>query len=60
MDNSKLDHIINIIREEMTSTGGNLAGLPPDEPPVNKKKKNKFIFLGPKSRTSWTRNIKQK
>jgi hypothetical protein len=60
MKNLKLNHIINIIREEMTATGGNLAGLPPDEPPVNKKNKKKFIFLGPKSRTTWTRNIKQK
>lgn len=58
MHDWKLDKIINIIREEMTATGGNLAGLPPDEPPVNKKKKNKFIFLGPKSRTAWTRNTK--
>lgn len=58
MHDWKLDKIINIIREEMTATGGNLAGLPPDEPPVNKKKKNKFIFLGPKSRTVWTRNTK--
>jgi hypothetical protein len=57
MENIKLDKIINIIREEMTATGGNLAGLPPDQPPVDKKKKNKFIFLGPKSRTTWTRNI---
>ena len=46
MDPSKLDLILNIIREEMTATGGNLAGLPPDEPPVNKKKKKKTIFLG--------------
>jgi hypothetical protein len=60
MENSKLDLIINIIREEMTATGGNLAGLPPEEPPVNLKKKRKPIFLGPKSRTAWLRNIKQK
>ena len=38
MNNSKLDHIINIIKEEMTATGGNLAGLPPDEPPVDLRK----------------------
>jgi len=60
MENSKLNLIINIIREEMTATGGNLAGLPPDEPPVNIKKKNKFIFLGPKSRTTWTRKNQQR
>jgi hypothetical protein len=60
MENSKLDLIINIIREEMTATGGNLAGLPPDEPPVNKKKRGKLIFLGPKSRIPWLRNIQQR
>jgi hypothetical protein len=58
MDPSKLDLVINIIREEMTATGGNLAGLPPDEPPVDKKKKKKNIFLGKKSRTHWLRNSK--
>jgi hypothetical protein len=60
MDNSKLDLIINIIKEQMTATGGNLAGLPPDQPPINKNNKKKFIFLGPKSRTTWIRNLKQK
>ena len=45
MDSSKLDLVINIIREEMTATGGNLAGLPPDEPPVDKKKKKKNAQL---------------
>lgn len=38
MDKTKLEHIINIIREEMTATGGNLAGLPPEEPPVDLRK----------------------
>ena len=50
MENSKLRHIINIIREEMTATGGNLAGLPPDQPPV--KKKNKYIY-GAGFRKNW-------
>jgi len=39
MKNSKLDRIINIFREEMTATGGNLAGLPPDLPPVDMRKR---------------------
>lgn len=39
MDNSKLEKIINIIREEMTATGGSLAGLPPEEPPVDLRKR---------------------
>lgn len=48
MDLSKLDRIINIIREDMTATGGGLAGLPPDEPPVDlrlkKYKKIPYFF----------------
>lgn len=69
MENSKLDKIINIIRENMAGggvpvnnvSGGKIAGTPaadPGNPPVNKRKKGKTIFLGPKSRTAWIRNIK--
>ncbi len=36
---SKLNKIINIIREDMTATGGGLAGFPPDEPPVDLRKR---------------------
>jgi len=69
MNNSKLDKILNIFREEMTGgalvnnvSGGNIAGTPasdPENPPVARKKR-KPIFLGPKSRTPWLRNLKQK
>lgn len=70
MENSKLNKIINIIREEIASggvpvnnvSGGKIAGTPaadPGNPPVFRKKK-KSIFLGPKSRTAWLRNIKQR
>lgn len=49
MDNSKLDHIINIIREEMAGggvpvnnvSGGKIAGTPaadPGNPPVDLRK----------------------
>jgi hypothetical protein len=42
MDSSKLNLVINIIRtnitEDMTATGGSLAGLPPEEPPVDLRK----------------------
>jgi hypothetical protein len=68
MENTKLDKIINIIKEQMSGgapvnnvSGGKIAGTPaadPGNPPVNKKKK--FIFLGPKSRTTWIRNLNQK
>ena len=58
MENSKLDRILNTIRvkmyEEMTATGGNLAGLPPDEPPVDlrKHKKDHRIWLKALRRTT--------
>lgn len=42
MENFKLDRIISIIREDMTATGGNLAGLPPEEPPVDLRKKRNW------------------
>ena len=69
MENSKLDQIINIIREEMAGggmpvnnvSGGKIGGTPaadPGNPPVFRKKK-KPIFLGKGSRTTWLRNIKQ-
>lgn len=68
MEQSKLDLIINIIREEMAGggivnnvSGGKIAGTPaadPGNPPVFRKKK-KPIFLGKGSRTTWLRNIKQ-
>lgn len=68
MKKSKLDLIINIIKEEMGSSsvpvnnvsGGKIAGTPeadPGNPPV---KKRKHIFLGPKSRTTWIRTLKKK
>jgi len=53
-----LDKIIGIIRnlneEGMMSAGpannassGNIAGLPPDQPPVRKKKKERKYMKGP-------------
>jgi len=46
-----LNKIIGIIRnlneEGMTASGGNIAGLPPDEPPVSKKKKERKYMKGP-------------
>ena len=38
MNSIKLNAIINIIREQMTTSGGSLAGLPPDQPPVDLRK----------------------
>jgi hypothetical protein len=38
MKNNKIDRVINIIKENMTATGGGLAGLPPEEPPVDLRK----------------------
>jgi hypothetical protein len=58
----KIDRIISIIRvlkEESVAavptnnaTSGNIAGLPPDQPPVFKNKKRN-IFLGKGSRKNW-------
>lgn len=69
MEEAKLDLIINIIREEMSGSvpvnnvsGGKISGTPasdPGNPPIFRKKK-KSIFLGPKSRTMWIRNIRKK
>ena len=46
MDESKLEKIINIIRGKLiedvptnNASSGNIAGLPPDHPPVKKKKR---------------------
>lgn len=58
MERSKLDKILNTFRvkmyEEMTATGGNLSGLPPDEPPVDlrKHKKDHRIWLKSLRRTT--------
>jgi hypothetical protein len=58
MENSKLDRILNNIRmklnEDMTATGGGLAGLPPEEPPVDlrKHKKSHRIWLSILQRNS--------
>lgn len=62
MEHSKLDLIINIIREEMAVnnvSGGKIAGTPaadPGNPPVKKRR----LYLGKNSRTPWLRNIQQK
>jgi hypothetical protein len=53
-----LDKIIGIVRklnEEVaianSASGGGIAGLPPDQPPVKKKKK--YIYCGKGSRKMW-------
>ena len=64
---SRLNNIINMIRslkEEMAAGGvptnnassGAIAGLPPDQPPVKKKKK--YIYSGHGSRKMWLANKK--
>jgi len=52
METSKFDKILNSFRlkiyEEMTASGGNLAGLPPDDPIIpdlRKYKKSYRIWL---------------
>ena len=59
-----LDKFINRIREmneDMSVGGGNLAGLPPDQPPVNlkKRKKERKYMKGP-GRKVWLDFLKGK
>ena len=64
MDINKIIKKIRDLREEMAAAGvptnnassGNIAGLPPDSPPVNKKKK--YIYGGHGSRKMWLTNKK--
>jgi len=61
MQNIKLDKLISLIREEMAMAaptnnvgGGKIAGTAEagDDPPVKKRKKNKYIY-GKGYRTLW-------
>ena len=68
MENKKLDRIINIIREEMMTTGstpgkpgfssaapakGPTAGFDPVMGKMRKRKKKKYITMGKGSRKRW-------
>ena len=60
-----LDKIINIIRnlnEEPTNSAGSgaIAGLPPDEPPVRKKKRKETPVGRYGSRRMWLQDLKDK
>ena len=73
MKESTLDRIISIVRHYIVEEGMsvsvaptnstnppgqiNIAGLPPDNPPVYKKNKNN-IFLGKGSRKNWMQKRK--
>ena len=65
MDDKRLENIINMVRslnlkEEIANSigGGGIAGLPPDHPPVNLKKKKRppIIARGlmPGARKRWS------
>tara|TARA_Y100000361_G_scaffold2337_1_gene2038 strand:- start:449 stop:655 length:207 start_codon:yes stop_codon:yes gene_type:complete len=65
MDDKRLKNIINMVRslnlkEEIANSagGGGIAGLPPDQPPVNLKKKKRppIIARGlmPGARKRWS------
>ena len=64
MDINKIIKKIRDLREEMAAAGvptnnassGNIAGLPPDTPPVRRKKK--YIYGGRGSRKMWMPNKK--
>ena len=59
MDLNKIINIIRTLNEEaptMSVGAGGIAGLEPDDPPVNKKKKKPTILargLMPGARTRW-------
>jgi len=56
MDINKIIDIIRTLKEEaptMSVSSGGIAGLPPDQPPVFKKKKKKYIYGGKGSRKMW-------
>ena len=38
------------------ASGGEIAGLPPDSPPVKKKKKKTYAYGGRGSRKMWMNN----
>ena len=64
MDINKIIKKIRDLREEMAAAGvptnnassGNIAGLPPDSPPVKQKKS--YIYGGHGSRKMWLANKK--
>ena len=64
MDINKIIKKIRDLREEMVAAGvptnnassGNIAGLPPDSPPVKQKKR--YIYGGRGSRKMWLTNKK--
>ena len=64
MDINKIIKKIRDLREEMAAAGvptnnassGNIAGLPPDSPPVKQKKR--YIYGGRGSRKMWLANKK--
>ena len=67
MDIDKIIGIVRNLKEEaptMSVAGGGIAGLPPDHPPVFKKKKNKnemptIIGRGkfPGARARWSKGV---
>jgi hypothetical protein len=63
---NKIDRVIDIVRTHLNeesainiASGGNIAGLPPDEPPVFLKKKRKKSMSGGRgSRIIWLDYLK--
>jgi len=59
MDESKLNRIMNMIREDMPTNNISSGNIKPatelgDDPIVRKKKKKKkYAYLGPRSRKTW-------
>ena len=62
MDESKLNRIMNMIREDIPTNNISSGNIKPatelgDDPIVRKKKKKKkYAYLGPRSRKTWMPN----
>ena len=61
MDESKLNRIMNMIREDMPTNNISSGNIKPatelgDDPIVRTKKKKKYAYLGPRSRKTWMPN----
>ena len=55
MDESKLERIINLIREEIPTNNISSGNIKPaeGEDPIIRKKKKKYAYLGAGSRKTW-------
>ena len=60
MDESKLNRIMNMIREDIPTNNISSGNIKPatelGDDPIVRKKKKKYAYLGPRSRKTWMPN----